>query len=1108
MTAKIFRVSDSKSLRAIDCERTGDAQTEELVSNGCRAKAVSRYENDIDFEENSSYQGDHRLMRRFAGFSPYKLFSSVGLVGILAIGVWFVFITNRPPSPSSLIADAYAENRTLEMRIEGAPYVPLHQERGPNSLPDRLDRPSLLKAEAQIAQTLRADPDDVRQLDASGRVSLLEDDQAGVDAAVQTLEKAQRLAPEDASVSIDRASAYLLRGDFLDRTEDYGQAIQILGAVVASHRGGDTAEFNYAIALEKHLLKRQSAQAWQSYLTHYPTSSWAQEARDHLAILRRDIRDQETRSESPLMGVEQVATAFEGPDPREIQQIDARIEEYQELAIKSWIPRFFSAEKFDKKQSTQFKSALAGLSKLLIEQHSDPWLSDLLKANRRSSGVRRAVHLLADSAARIETSDDSRAKDEASEALLLFRSAQVESGAKRAQLVLVLAQQYEHRDGPCESMARALLRDPTLRTYPWIFAQVQLEEGFCASVSDRLALRAAETGMATARAHRFPILILRATATQTGLYSALGDTHRAWTAAANGLRMFWAGNYPTLRGYNALALMDEVNYPLDNWFLEAAILKEAMPLIIGDPRTSMAAVEQARLGDTLMQTGDLEGAASSYRQAERLMSISAPGLQRDALSAETELGFAKIDLSGNRLEEASDRLARIRPLFSRMPDDLLACEYYETSGIAQFHLNHFVAAQNDLTSALHIAEKGLRKVDTDEDRWKWSHQHELTYRTLVELKLRNDPWQALVDWEWYKGAALRDKTSLPLRQIERDRIPSSKKPTLKFLPLNDGVALVSFIVFPRGYAVWVWDQSSVKERWVPIPSSELSSQVIKFMEECSDPGSEDAKLLQEGATLYKELILPIEPWISGQHTLVIETDDKLRLLPVGLLVDSRGKYLSDRFSITFSPGIAYLSQSRKWSGVSAKSDAVVLGNPKVVGWASLPDATDEAKAVASSFDHPYLVVQDVVDQANLSHKIARSEVFHFSGHAEASVASAGLVTGDTTFFLPDQLRLIKQSHLELVVLSACSSSRGTSGFFDDDDSVVRRMMVAGVPVVVASRWKVDSASTALLMKAFYLKLLAGQEPSQALDSATRSVRSVPRFSQPYYWAGFSVFGRN
>ena len=261
-------------------------------SNGWRSNGVRRFDNDVDLETNSSSRVGHWLVRQFARFFPYRLMLSSALAGILAIGVWFVFHTKQPRSPDSLIADAYAEKRTLEMRIEGAPYVPLHQERGPNSLPGRMERPSLLKAEAQIAQALRRDPDDVRQLDASGRVSLLEGDQAGTDAAVQTLEKAQRLAPEDASVSIDLASAYLLRGEFLDRTEDYGQAIQILGAVVASHRGGETAEFNYAVALEKHLLKRQSAQAWQSYLTHYPKSSWAQRG-------SRPSRDTRTRNSRP-----------------------------------------------------------------------------------------------------------------------------------------------------------------------------------------------------------------------------------------------------------------------------------------------------------------------------------------------------------------------------------------------------------------------------------------------------------------------------------------------------------------------------------------------------------------------------------------------------------------------------------------------------------------------------------------------------------------------------------------------------------------------------------------------------------------------------------------
>lgn len=1052
---------------------------------------------------------DGWLSRQFEVFSLPKLAVAASIAGILAMGIWFTFHLEKTRSPESLIAEAYAEKRTLEVRIEGVPYVPLRQERGANSEQSRMDRPALLKAEAQIAQKLQSDPNDVRWLDASGRASLLEDDQASAEAAIQTLEKAQRLAPDNASVSIDRASAYLLRGQFLDRTEDYGQAIQILGQVLASNRGGETGQFNYALALEKELLKKQAVQAWQIFLTRYPKSAWATEAKDHLARLQQEIRDQQSRSDAPLKTLEQVALAFETKDDQQIAQIDDRVEEYQEFAIQNWLPRLFSVHDADDKEAIESSAALNGLAELLIKRHNDPWLNDILKADHRSAVVRQAVHLLSDSVSRIETSDDSLAQMEASKALSLFRNLEVRSGEDRAQLVLVLAQQYEHRDAPCESMAQALLRDRSLSRYAWIFVQVQLEDGYCSSVSDRQALEAAQTGLAIARAHRFPILILRATATETGLYSALGDTHRAWSAAATGLRTFWNGTYPKLRGYNALALMDEVNYPLENWFLEAAILKEAMPLVEGDPRTSMVAVEQARLGQTLMRTGDLDGAAKSYLQAERLLEVSSTGAQRDALSAETELGFAKVDLARNQPEASLNRLARIRPVFSEIPDDLLASDFFETSGIAEFRLNHSIEAEKDLDSAIQLAEKGLRQVDTEEDRWKWSHEHERLYRALVELKLHRDPSQALLDWEWYKAAALRGEGSSTSRWPPvRNGLPMAGDKTLAFPGLADGAVLISFVIFPRGYAVWVWDQGNMKEKWVPLEESKLSSQVARFTEECSDPRSDASGLLKEGAILYRELFLPIEPWISHRRELVFEPDGAIRALPIGLLVNSDGEYLGDRFAITVSPGIAYLNRSRNWFGISPTSNALVLGDPNVPGWAPLPDAAQEARAVASFFDNPRLVVQDSVSRVDLLREIEQADIFHFSGHAQASVESAGLVTGDQKMFGTAQLEAVRRSRVQIVVLSACSSSRGTSGFFDDDDSIVRRMMGVSVPEVVASRWMVDSGSTAILMKAFYSNLLTGKQPAQALNSAVRSVRSMPEFSHPYYWAGFSVFGRS
>jgi CHAT domain-containing protein len=256
------------------------------------------------------------------------------------------------------------------------------------------------------------------------------------------------------------------------------------------------------------------------------------------------------------------------------------------------------------------------------------------------------------------------------------------------------------------------------------------------------------------------------------------------------------------------------------------------------------------------------------------------------------------------------------------------------------------------------------------------------------------------------------------------------------------------------------------------------------------------------------IVLPIEPWLVGRHHLIVEPDGVLKVLPIGLLVNSNGEYLQDHFAITISPGVAYLNRSRTWLGISPSSDALVVGNPKVFGWMPLPDAEQEARTVAASFDHPRLLLQSSLTPTNFAKEIAQAEVFHFSGHAQSTVESAGLVTG--TDGLLDAFRLdpVSRGRSQLVVLSACSSSRGTGGRFDDDDSLVRRLMSARVPEVVASRWTVDSVATALLMKGFYSELLAGKPVSEALDSAMRSVRSKPEFAHPYYWAGFSVYGRS
>lgn len=68
-------------------------------------------------------------------------------------------------------------------------------------------------------------------------------------------------------------------------------------------------------------------------------------------------------------------------------------------------------------------------------------------------------------------------------------------------------------------------------------------------------------------------------------------------------------------------------------------------------------------------------------------------------------------------------------------------------------------------------------------------------------------------------------------------------------------------------------------------------------------------------------------------------------------------------------------------------------------------------------------------------------------------------------------------------------------------------MYAGVSRVVASPWQVSDHATAELMRLFYRGVLQQKlQPTAALRAAQRELSRDPRWTAPYYWAGFVLQG--
>ena len=97
---------------------------------------------------------------------------------------------------------------------------------------------------------------------------------------------------------------------------------------------------------------------------------------------------------------------------------------------------------------------------------------------------------------------------------------------------------------------------------------------------------------------------------------------------------------------------------------------------------------------------------------------------------------------------------------------------------------------------------------------------------------------------------------------------------------------------------------------------------------------------------------------------------------------------------------------------------------------------------------------------------------------------------------------------KLVVLSACESGQGQLVGAEGLLGLTRGFFFAGAETLVASLWKVDDKAAEVLMVRFYGEMLgkSHRRPAAALRAAQVWMTAQPEWSDPSYWAAFTVQG--
>lgn len=360
---------------------------------------------------------------------------------------------------------------------------------------------------------------------------------------------------------------------------------------------------------------------------------------------------------------------------------------------------------------------------------------------------------------------------------------------------------------------------------------------------------------------------------------------------------------------------------------------------------------------------------------------------------------------------------------------------------------------------------------------------------------------------------------LSLREI-RQRMP-------------DQTQVMQFALLEDRLVIWVVSKKGVLSASVPITREELQEKVVAYLQLLSSASTGgEWKAAGLARDLHDILVKPAERFLDDGKQVCIVPDKVLNLLPFGTLISrASGKYLLEEYTLTLSPSSTVLVMCLEMAKgrASLKGERILsVGNPRFDrdAYPSLPDlpsASREADAVASLYDSRRVLVEQDASVKRVTSEMADTDVIHLALHSvlderlpmrskfllsKSAMGAGGPQSPEAALFAHD-IYGMSLPRTRLAVLSACQTGGGRYFGGEGVINMARPFIAAGVPLVVASLWPVDSNSTAELMINFHrLRTRGGLTTADALRKAQLDMLHGPdqRLHRPYYWAPFALIG--
>ena len=308
--------------------------------------------------------------------------------------------------------------------------------------------------------------------------------------------------------------------------------------------------------------------------------------------------------------------------------------------------------------------------------------------------------------------------------------------------------------------------------------------------------------------------------------------------------------------------------------------------------------------------------------------------------------------------------------------------------------------------------------------------------------------------------------------------------------------------------------------------------------------------------LDKLVFQPVRTLIGPARHLLISPDGALNLIPFAALVDAKGTFLVERYTLT------YLTSGRDLLRMQVKvpyqQPAMVIANPdyavgqgpilagrQIKPLVALPSTAKEGQEIQGLLEKAQLVIQTKATEAVVK-KTKRPKILHIATHgyfledvpkALSTSEPRNLDFQDEDNLPPPRVEnpllrswlffaganrggdaendgimtALEAAQLDLwgtklVVLSACETGVGEAKNGDGIYGLRRALVLAGSESQVMSLWNVSDRATRELMVEYYTRLKNGEGRSEALRKVQLKMLKDPQRQHPYYWAAFIQSG--